>query len=80
MNKDHIVEPGKIITIKFSGPSKRPLYISIRKPRTHCIKGTVCISSFTPLAQAIINRRAGEKIEFNSEEGKLGIKIMGVSN
>lgn len=78
MNNTQTVECGKIVTIKFNGPSKRPIYISIDSKQTRK-KGAVCISPLTPLAKAILNRRTGEKIEFDSPEGKLGIKIIDVS-
>ncbi len=79
MNIDQTLEPGKIITIKFSGPAKKPLNISINNGLLHRKRGAVYISPFTPLAQAIMNCKAGDSIEFNSPEGRLGIKIIGIS-
>lgn len=78
MNNMQTVECGKIVTIKFNGSSKRPIYISIDSKKTRK-KDAVCISPLTPLAKAIINRRVGERIEFDSPEGRLGVKIIQIS-
>lgn len=81
MNEKHIVEPGKIITIIFQGPYKRrPLNIAIKNNKTEKCKGAVYISPLAPLARAILNRKTGEIVEFNSSEGKLGVRILGISS
>lgn len=79
MDTEQIVKPGKIVTIVFKGPSKRPLHIAVKNGKSHSKTGVVYISSQTPLAQAIINHKAGDNIEFNSPEGKLRIRIIGIS-
>lgn len=76
MEEQQTVELGKIITIRFIGPSSKPLKISINNKGVQEKNGVVNISAEAPLAKAIINHRAGENIEFESPEERLKVKIV----
>lgn len=78
--KKAIVEAGKIVTIIFEGPAKKPLDLLINNNEPYLDRmKPVYISPRTPLAQAIINRKVGEWVTFNSPEGRLKVRIIGIS-
>ena len=81
MTKPQLVEPGKIVTILFAGPSSKPLRVIINNGKlTRYTSDPVHISPQAPLAKAIINHKEGEEIEFQAPEGKLEVKIVSVQN
>lgn len=78
--EDNVVEPGKIVTIIFNSPFSKPLAVAISDNKHRDKLGIVYIAANSPLARAILNHNAGDKIEFRSPEGKLAINIINISS
>lgn len=73
MNK--VVGADKIITIYYIGKNEQfDVCISGAKPPQQI--GLIYISSSSPLAQAILNHKEGEEIEFSTTAGKQKIRII----